>query len=63
MNQEELKDMIEITCDDRILGDERFGPTYEGKPNFDYYIVKCPTNCDKGNMNVLNIYSSKGLWI
>lgn len=52
LSQEELKDMIEITCDDKILGDERFGPTYEGKPNFDYYIVKCPTNCDKGNTNV-----------
>jgi hypothetical protein len=44
--------MISATCDDKVNGDLRFGPVYAGKPNFDFYIVKCPTGCaDGGKVN------------
>jgi hypothetical protein len=45
--------MIVATCDDKVNGDSRFGPVYAGKPNFDFYIVKCPNGCaDGGKINV-----------
>lgn len=46
--------MIVATCDDKVNGDLRFGPVYAGKPNFDFYIVKCPNGCaDGGKVNVI----------
>jgi len=50
--------MIVATCDDKVNGDSRFGPVYAGKPNFDFYIVKCPNGCaDGGKINAF------GQWI
>jgi hypothetical protein len=39
--------MFEITCDTKVEGDERFGPVYAGKPNYDFFIVHCPKDCNK----------------
>jgi len=42
--------MISITCSDKVLGDLRFGPVYAGKPNYEFYIVKCPNFCGESGM-------------
>jgi len=47
LNDQEKKIMILADCSTKVEGDERFGPAYSGKPNFDYYIVKCPKDCNK----------------
>jgi len=42
--------MIIATCDTKVNGDLRFGPVYAGKPNYDFYIVRCPNGCADGGM-------------
>jgi len=49
--------MIIINCSDKVLGDLRFGPVYAGKPNYDFYIVKCSNFCgESGNINAFGQY-------
>jgi len=38
--------MIEIDCSTKVQGDNRFGPAFAGKPNYDFYIVQCPKDCN-----------------
>jgi len=49
--------MIDVNCGDKVKGDDRFGPVFAGKPSYNFYIVRCPANCEKsGNVNVYGQY-------
>lgn len=48
--------MLILSCDEIIEGNEKFGPAFAGKPNYDYYIAICPTNCHiTGNAKVFGL--------
>jgi len=37
--------MIELDCDEIVFENEKFGPAFSGKPNYDFFIAKCPKDC------------------
>ena len=39
--------MLMIDCTAKVEGDERFGPSFAGKPNYDFFIVHCPKDCNR----------------
>jgi len=51
--------MLKLTCDEVVEANEKFGPAFAGKPNYDYFIALCPTNCHlSGNSKIygLNVH-------
>ena len=48
LSDKESKDMLELTCDDKIKDNEDFGPKYGNKLiNFESFIAVCPKDCWK----------------
>jgi len=47
--------MIFLTCDDVIVGNERFGPKYTKFANFEMIIAVCPPGCSKGETTVFGL--------
>jgi len=45
LNSQELNQMIELSCDEVVFENPKFGPTFSGKPNYDFFIAKCPKDC------------------
>lgn len=45
LNPVEVSEMLRLSCDEIVEGNEKFGPAFAGKPNYDYFIALCPTNC------------------